>query len=377
VDTDHGPAALYGPWDVLASLADGLYLTDLDRRILYWNPAAERITGWRSEDVVGRQCLADILCHIDKEGHPLCGEDSCPLHRSMVTGVSAAQETLVFGMTASGDRVPMRVTTAPLCNAAGETVGGVETFRDISGEYRDLRQAQRIQQMALAHPELNDPRIVIADHYAPRDIVGGDFHAVLPMGPDRVAFWIGDVMGHGVSAALYTMQMRCLWSEFAESLNEPARFLAAVNERLIALKGADTSFATVILGVLDIPSGALTLVSAGGPPPLLFRRDGAVEWDERLAGVPLGVLPGSPFESSGVTMRPGDSMLLYTDGATEILGPDRRTLGTEGLRDIARDAGFPARPGRLRAIEMALLDASAVIRLPDDVTLMEVRLLNR
>ncbi|MBM3494179.1 MAG: PAS domain S-box protein, partial [Armatimonadetes bacterium] len=182
----------FEPSDVLASVADGLYVTDLERRIVYWSPAAERITGWTTEDVIGRQCLADILCHSDKDGNQLCGEEHCPLHRSMVTGQVAAQETLVFGRTRWGNQVPMRVTTAPLRNAEGETVGGVETFRDIAGEYRDLQQAQRVQRMALVHPEIDDPRLIIGDHYVPRDIVGGDFHAVAPVDDDTVAFWIGD-----------------------------------------------------------------------------------------------------------------------------------------------------------------------------------------
>lgn len=364
----------YDPADVVASLADGLYITDLERRIVYWNPAAERITGWRPEDVVGRQCLADILCHVDKDGHQLCGEEHCPLHRSMVTGSVGAQEVLVFGLTREGDRVPMRVTTAPLRNARGEVIGGVETFRAIESEYRDLQRAQRVQQMALTHPEINDPRVWIEDHYVPRDIVGGDFHALRSVDRDRVAFWIGDVMGHGISAALYTMQMQCLWNEFAPLMAEPNRFLYAVNERLITLKGEDHSFATALFGLLNLRSGELALVSAGGPPPLHFRANGSVGWDDDLSGVPLGVLPGMPFDATTVTMAQGDSMLFFTDGATEVPGLDGEMIGTAGLARIAKECGFHRERSRLRQIEAALLAASNTIHLPDDVTLLEVRL---
>ncbi len=365
----------FDPSDVLASLADGLYVTDLERTILYWNPAAERITGWRPEDVIGRQCLADILCHVDKDGHQLCGEEHCPLHRSMTTGQAAAQETLVFGLTRSGERVPMRVTTAPLRDRSGEIIGGVETFREIVSEYRDLQQAQRVQRMALVHPEIDDPRVWIADHYVPRDIVGGDFHGLQPINRDTVAFWIGDVMGHGISAALYTMQMRCLWSEFQSQMDDPKRFMYLVNERLIALKGDEHSFATALFGLLRIPTGELTLVSAGGPPPLHFTRDGHVSWDADLSGVPLGVLPGAPFDSTEVKLAKGDCLLFHTDGATEITDAQGNMLGPNALAEIAREAGFVTMRSRLRQIEAGLLAASNAIRLPDDVTLMEVRLL--
>ena len=361
--------------DVVDSLADGLYVTNLDREIVYWNPAAERITGWTAEDVVGKQCLADILCHEDKDGHRLCGEEHCPLHRSMVTGLAAAQETLVFGLTKSGDRIPMRVTTAPLRDKSGTIIGGVETFREIASEYRDLRQAQRVQRMALVHPELTDPRVSISAHYVPRDIVGGDFHALSCVDSDTIAFWIGDVMGHGISSALYTMQMRCLWNEFQRLMREPKRFLSAVNDRLIALKGDEHSFATAVFGLLDIPTGNLTLVSAGGPPPLHFAHNGRVSWNPDLSGIPLGVLPGTPFDSSEITIEPGDCLLFYTDGATEIMDAGGQMLGPEGLACIAREAGFLTERNRLTQIEIALLAATSAIRLPDDVTLMEIRLL--
>jgi phosphoserine phosphatase RsbU/P len=91
---------------ILDSLSDGVYVCDKDRRIVFWSRAAERITGWQSADVLGRRCLDDVLCHIDKDGHKLCGEEFCPLHRSMVTGAASTVPLMVFaqGKRASGYR---------------------------------------------------------------------------------------------------------------------------------------------------------------------------------------------------------------------------------------------------------------------------------
>ena len=97
---------------ILDCLSEGVYVCDLERRIVYWNKSAERITGWRSEDVVGRQCLDDILCHEDKDGHRLCGEEYCPLHRSMITGVTTSVPMIVFARGKDGRRIPMHMTTA-------------------------------------------------------------------------------------------------------------------------------------------------------------------------------------------------------------------------------------------------------------------------
>ena len=64
--------------EIIDSLSEGVYVCDLERRITYWSRSAERITGWAAEDVVGTQCFDGILCHIDKDGHQLCGEEYCP-----------------------------------------------------------------------------------------------------------------------------------------------------------------------------------------------------------------------------------------------------------------------------------------------------------
>jgi PAS domain-containing protein len=53
---------------VVDSLNDGIYVCDLDRRIIYWSESAQRITGWSAEEVVGRHCFDSVLCHVDKDG---------------------------------------------------------------------------------------------------------------------------------------------------------------------------------------------------------------------------------------------------------------------------------------------------------------------
>lgn len=363
--------------EVLNSLADGLYVTDLERRIVYWNAAAEEITGWKAKDVVGRQCLDGILCHVDKDGHQLCGQQTCPLYRAMVTGMRSPQEVVVFARSASGRRVPMRVSTAPLRSSDGRIIGGVETFRDITSEYKDLFRAQRVQAAALAHPDIVDPRVSVRERYVPHDVIGGDFHALIQPDADRLAFWIGDVMGHGLSAALYAMQLRCFWSELVEKLTDPPAFVHAVNGRLIETKSGDDAFATLVYGLLDLTEPAITLVSAGGPPPLLYNGDGALAPKADVGGPPLGFAIRAPFEVLRLRLQPGDCLLFYTDGAVEFPTADGTPLGRAGLCKLLAELGYPNSGTTLEAIEKALLLKSGAIRLPDDLTLLEIRLTGR
>ena len=71
-----------GAREVLDALPDGAYITNLDRKILFWSRAAEKITGWPAGEVTGHTCADNILVHVDKDGHQLCGKEHCPLHRS-------------------------------------------------------------------------------------------------------------------------------------------------------------------------------------------------------------------------------------------------------------------------------------------------------
>ena len=144
---------------ILDCLSDGVYVCDRERKIVYWSKSAERITGWQSEDVLGRLCLDDILRHEDKDGNRMCGEEHCPLHRSIVTGVTTTVPIIVFAHGKDGRKIPLQVTTAPIRNGSGEVVGGVETFRDASPLLVDLERAKKIQAQALEQELPDDPRV--------------------------------------------------------------------------------------------------------------------------------------------------------------------------------------------------------------------------
>lgn len=116
---------------LLDFIYDGVYVVDLDRRILFWNRGAELMTGWPREEVVGRCCRDGLLCHIDEAGRLLC-QDECPLTRSMAQ--MKRIEEKVFPRHHSGHRFPTRTHVAPVKDASGKVVGAIEVFRDISAE---------------------------------------------------------------------------------------------------------------------------------------------------------------------------------------------------------------------------------------------------
>ncbi len=121
---------------MLDALKEGAYFVDRERRITYWNKAAERLTGFRSEEVVGHRCSEDILVHVDCEGKNLC-KAGCPLLATMEDTLT--REAEVFFHHRRGHRVPVSVRTTPLEDDEGNVVGGIELFAEISPE-ENLRE---------------------------------------------------------------------------------------------------------------------------------------------------------------------------------------------------------------------------------------------
>jgi phosphoserine phosphatase RsbU/P len=356
---------------ILDSLSDGVYVCDRDRRIVYWSKSAARITGWAPEDVVGRRCLDDVLCHTDKDNHRLCGEEFCPLHRSMVTGATSTVPLIVFAQGKDGTRVPMQVAVSPIRNPAGEIIGGVETFRDMSAVLADLERAKRIQALSLEHDLPEDARVRFSTFYMPHDIVGGDFYAIRQLNADQYGFVLADVMGHGVAAALHTMHLSSLWERDCQLLTSPADFAVAVNHDLAKVV-KDESFATAICGVIDARQRTVRFASAGGPPVLIVYPSGATEQLESC-GLPFGMMEDTSYDVVASQLGPEDCLLLFSDGAVEIHNANGEMLGVEGLVRILKEFGYPKSSININAVEEALLRFSNAIRLEDDLTFLEVR----
>jgi PAS domain S-box-containing protein len=364
----------FDPASLIDSLADGVYITDTGRKILLWNRAAERITGWPAAEVVGRTCFDNILCHVDKDGHCLCGEEYCPLHRSVITGRPSEAPLLVFARRKSGERVPVEVTVAPLRSRAGVTIGGVEVFRDASISMHDMLRAKAIQDLTFKCDGRDDPRIEIEVRHQSHDVIGGDYYRVERLADGRLALLVADVMGHGVPAALYTMHLASLWDHHRSEFDAPARILGVLNRRLHLVAVEAGFFATAILATYDPASGELVLARAGHPAPLLFRRDGRVETPGK-ARPALGMMAEVTYEEFRTKLDPGDLILLFTDGAFEVRDSAGRELGIAGLQQLVREQAAAAPDGvcRLAGLEEQLLRFSNELHLPDDLTLLRLQ----
>ena len=116
---------------LLDHLAEGVYFTDRDRRILYWNHAAEVLTGYETDEVLGSYCHDNILRHVDADDKPLC-ENDCPIDCAMHENKTISDRVFLFHK--DGHRVPVNVKASPVFDEAGEMVGAIEVFSDATDQ---------------------------------------------------------------------------------------------------------------------------------------------------------------------------------------------------------------------------------------------------
>jgi diguanylate cyclase (GGDEF)-like protein/PAS domain S-box-containing protein len=132
--------------ELLDYLADGVYFTDRERRIIFWNKGAERLSGFSRDEVIGTRCQDNLLMHVDAAGHELC-TTMCPLAETLQDG--RPREAEVFLHHKGGHRVPIRVRVVAKRNEEGAIVGAVEVFSDNSTHMQMSQQLAQMERLAL------------------------------------------------------------------------------------------------------------------------------------------------------------------------------------------------------------------------------------
>ncbi|MBI5881696.1 MAG: PAS domain S-box protein [Elusimicrobia bacterium] len=129
---------------LLDSMLDGVYIVDLQRRILFWSKGAEALTGYPAAEVVGKSCMDEVLNHIDANGNLLCG-GACSLAEAIKTGQPVRKR--IYPMHKAGHRFAARVHSVPVRDAAGRIVGAMEVFRDVSAEERFYARQRKFDRL--------------------------------------------------------------------------------------------------------------------------------------------------------------------------------------------------------------------------------------
>lgn len=193
-----------------------------------------------------------------------------------------------------------------------------------------IEQIARIQRALL--PEKN-PRIdgfSFATSYIPSDESGGDYYDYYHYPDGRLGVVIADVSGHGAGAATVMAMLRAIIHCYESDENDPAAFAGFCNRKL-AETGIEGNFVTAFFCIIDPEGGEIVWSRAGHNPPRIRRADGTVEEVTSAGSLPLGIVPDLEATSDRGVLGVGDTLILYTDGITELRNRDSELFGEERL----------------------------------------------
>ena len=358
---------------IVSAALDCIVTMDHRGRVVDLNPAAERVFGYRRDDAIGERLADLIVPPALREAH------QSALRRYTETGEARIlnQRLELEGMRADGSTFPVELTVTRLGTSDPPVFAGF--IRDITERREADEQRARLLdtlQQTLLPPHLPTvPRLELGAAYRAGSEgvqVGGDFYDVFELEAGRWALVLGDVSGKGVEAAVLTASLRHATRAAAVAHRSPRDVMAALNDAM--LRDTDRGeFCTAIYATLELEGEHVSVCLASGGHPLpLHIADGEV----RPVGQPgtlLGGFPATVSHQHQLDLRPGELLVLYTDGVTEARTPDG-LFGFERLAAVLADRRGTGAPEVAARVESAVLEATQG-QVTDDLAVLAVRAL--
>lgn len=211
----------------------------------------------------------------------------------------------------------------------------------------------------------------IAAHFETSSHLGGDCWGMRPLSDSRLAIWIYDFSGHGMTAAMNVFRMHTIMQEFMHSGGEPGNFLATLNRHLYPLLERD-EFATMFYGIIDTDANCLLYASAAVQPAMLFTSTESAPVSLNGRGFPLGVIANAHYDTKYTPFIYGDMLMLYSDCLIETKNPSGEYITDEQLKAniMAAMSEQPSNPAK-HAIDilMQLFKAHHAEPPSDDITI--------
>jgi sigma-B regulation protein RsbU (phosphoserine phosphatase) len=239
---------------------------------------------------------------------------------------------------------------------------------------KELEIAKGIQQSFLPDKTPEIAGVEIAARNIPALEVGGDFYDFIPLGKDRWGLVIADVSGKGVPAALFMALSRTLIRASTLANADPAGAIGHAN-RLICEDSKTNMFVTLFYAILDSQAMTLNYVNAGHNPPLLLKGTTSDVVLLKAKGIALGVTEEAALQSVRMDLRPGDVLVLYTDGVTEAINEREEEFGEQRLLSVIIENRTLAAAEILEKILTAITVFAGDRPQHDDITLMVLRAL--
>ena len=250
----------------------------------------------------------------------------------------------------------------------------VDSQNKIKDIEADLKIASKIQESALPpfKPNIEEKyRVSLRASMKTAKDVGGDFYDYFPIDDTHFCFLIADVSGKGTPAALFMMTAKTVIKDHAMIYNDTSKIFTLANSRL-ADGNKETMFATAWIAILNTETMTLQYTNAGHNYPLLYRKDGGLECLKKVHGTVLGMIKGLPYRSETIEVKPGDRILLYTDGVTEAHDPDANLFGDDRLIKVFTDTVNKSEDDTIDAVHKDIKKFAKGAPQFDDITMVAV-----
>ena len=241
---------------------------------------------------------------------------------------------------------------------------------DLRAEQQDFERAREIQQRLLPTEIPQIPGYEVSGISEPARHVGGDYFDVLRLSDSKLLVSIADVVGKGMPAALLMSNVQATVKTLASEDVSPGYVCDRAN-RIICSNVSPGKFITFFVAILDSASSRLTYANAGHNAPILFRPDSPEQLLE-AGGPVLGVFPEAHYDQGEVELFSGDRILLFTDGVTEVPGPDDDEFGERRLIDLVKNTVTPTAEDLQQTVKIRVSEFCRGNFL-DDVTVVAIR----
>ncbi len=240
----------------------------------------------------------------------------------------------------------------------------------------DLDMAARIQAKLIPQefPVFqDDPRFDLYANMMSAKHVGGDFYDFFKFDEDHLCFFVGDVAGKGMPAAIYMAVCRTMLKAIGSEVNDPAECITKVNNMLIP-ESDITTFVTVFYGILNLKTGALRYCNGGHNIPCLVTKEGKVTEIEDAGGLLLGKFENAPYQKGEITMKPGDTLVTLTDGVTEAENEDEEMFEENRLVSYLEKCGTRPPEKMVKGLFLEVMKFAGSAVQSDDITVLAVHL---
>ena len=244
---------------------------------------------------------------------------------------------------------------------------------NISNELRIARniQMEMLPPMETAYADRDD--VQLYSSLVPAKEVGGDLIDHF-LRDEKLFFCIGDVSGKGVPSAMVMAVIHSLFRMASARENNPDRIMQTINE-VACQNNRSNMFVTLFIGVLDLPTGRLRYCNAGHDVPVCLRQGADGLELEKLPAkpnLPVGVFDDFSYEKQSLTLAPGETLFLYTDGLTEARSPVRDQFRMERTMEVLKGCGGMTPQQVIATMKAAVQAFVEDAPQSDDLTMMSI-----